>query len=215
MSLTRLQFRRGTAAEWTSGNPVLAPGEVGLELDTGKFKIGNGLVSWTTLDYGLASAYDVAVKNGFVGTESEWIDSLNGKSAYEVAVEGGFTGTESEWLSSLIGPQGPQGTSGFAYPQVAALPDFSYTVPSSVAGYVLTTSSSSDLTITLATTTAFTPGQHILVIRKGIGEVIIAAGSGVSVLSTGGRRKLDEQYSAVTILCTATNEYTLIGDLKL
>ncbi len=35
-----------------------------------------------------------------------------GDSAYEVAVANGFVGTESEWLASLIGPQGPQGEQG-------------------------------------------------------------------------------------------------------
>ena len=35
-----------------------------------------------------------------------------GKSAYEVAVEEGYTGTEEEWLASLVGPQGPQGIQG-------------------------------------------------------------------------------------------------------
>lgn len=35
-----------------------------------------------------------------------------GASAYEVAVENGFVGTESQWLASLVGPQGPQGPQG-------------------------------------------------------------------------------------------------------
>lgn len=35
-----------------------------------------------------------------------------GKSAYEVAVDNGFEGTEAEWLSSLEGPQGPKGDQG-------------------------------------------------------------------------------------------------------
>jgi hypothetical protein len=47
----RAQFRRGTAAEWTSVNPILASGELGLESDTGKFKIGDGTASWTDLVY--------------------------------------------------------------------------------------------------------------------------------------------------------------------
>lgn len=48
----QFQFRRGTAAEWTSSNPILAEGELGLETDTDKFKIGNGADSWTVLSYG-------------------------------------------------------------------------------------------------------------------------------------------------------------------
>lgn len=40
-----------------------------------------------------------------------------GDSAYEVAVANGFVGTEIEWLSSLVGPQGPQGIQGEIGPQ--------------------------------------------------------------------------------------------------
>ena len=55
------------------------------------------------------SAYEVAVENGFDGTEEEWLASLtgaDGKSAYQIAVENGFTGTEAEWIESLKGKDG-------------------------------------------------------------------------------------------------------------
>ena len=55
---------------------------------------------------GKLSAYELAVENGFVGTEQEWLNSLKGKSAYELAVENGFVGTEQEWLDSLKGDSG-------------------------------------------------------------------------------------------------------------
>lgn len=59
------------------------------------------------------SAYEIAVDNGFVGTEEEWINSLTkGKSAYEIAVEHGFKGTEAEWLDSLKGDKGDSGDDG-------------------------------------------------------------------------------------------------------
>lgn len=48
---TIIQFRRGTAAEWTAVNPTLAVGEVGYETDTGKIKVGNGSSTWTALGY--------------------------------------------------------------------------------------------------------------------------------------------------------------------
>mgnify|MGYP001037212198 CR=1 FL=1 len=47
------------------------------------------------------SAYQVALNNGFVGTITEWVDSLKGSSAYQVALDNGFVGTETEWLESL------------------------------------------------------------------------------------------------------------------
>lgn len=48
---TRIQHRRGTASEWTTANPVLAEGELGLETDTAKWKIGDGATAWTSLGY--------------------------------------------------------------------------------------------------------------------------------------------------------------------
>lgn len=48
---TRMQQRRGTAAQWTSANPVLAAGEIGFETDTNKFKIGDGTTNWASLKY--------------------------------------------------------------------------------------------------------------------------------------------------------------------
>lgn len=38
--------------------------------------------------------------------------SKAGDSAYEVAQKNGFKGTEQEWLASLVGPRGPQGLPG-------------------------------------------------------------------------------------------------------
>ena len=62
------------------------------------------------------SAYDIAVKHGYQGTEEEWAKGLtpnggagggaNGKSAYELAVQDGYQGTLQEWLKSLVGKDG-------------------------------------------------------------------------------------------------------------
>ena len=47
-----IKFRRGTSSSWTSnGNIILASGEPGYELDTGRFKIGNGSTIWNNLPY--------------------------------------------------------------------------------------------------------------------------------------------------------------------
>jgi hypothetical protein len=48
---TQMQIRRDTAANWTSSNPTLASGEIGLETDTNKFKIGTGAAVWASLSY--------------------------------------------------------------------------------------------------------------------------------------------------------------------
>jgi len=48
----QIQFRRGTAQEWSSVNPTLAEAEMGIEIDTNLFKIGNGFDPWNDLPYG-------------------------------------------------------------------------------------------------------------------------------------------------------------------
>lgn len=47
----RHQQAADTAANWTTNNPVLMAGEIGVEQDTGFIKIGNGVSSWNTLGY--------------------------------------------------------------------------------------------------------------------------------------------------------------------
>jgi hypothetical protein len=77
----RIQLRRDTAANWTSSNPVLRAGELGIETDTLKFKIGNGSNTWTQItnyanvtDAGLSnslSSYILAEDQGTPGGPAE------------------------------------------------------------------------------------------------------------------------------------------------
>lgn len=64
------------------------------------------------------SAYEVAVDNGFKGTEQQWLGSLkgekgeagnDGKSSYQLAIANGYEGTEKQWLASLKGNRGDDG----------------------------------------------------------------------------------------------------------
>lgn len=46
-----IKLRRGHSSEWTTDNPVLSSGEPGIELNTGLFKIGDGVKAWNALPY--------------------------------------------------------------------------------------------------------------------------------------------------------------------
>jgi hypothetical protein len=61
---TRMQQRRGTAAQWTAANPILAAGEIGFETDTSKFKMGNGSSAWSALTYFANAAELSAIIDG-------------------------------------------------------------------------------------------------------------------------------------------------------
>lgn len=45
------KLRRDTALAWAQKNPVLADGEPGFEKDTGRLKVGDGVLPWLTLEY--------------------------------------------------------------------------------------------------------------------------------------------------------------------
>jgi hypothetical protein len=56
----QIQLRNDTATNWTNADPILAQGEMGIETDTRLFKIGDGIKTWSELDYGpLAGVPDV------------------------------------------------------------------------------------------------------------------------------------------------------------
>lgn len=57
----KIQIRNDTKNNWTTQNPVLLKGEMGVETDTRKFKFGDGVSDWTTLEY--ASATGAIIMN--------------------------------------------------------------------------------------------------------------------------------------------------------
>jgi Major tropism determinant N-terminal domain len=80
-AITKLQIRRGTAAEWSATNPVLADGELGWDTTNLEFKMGDGVTNWTALPYLLAD--DLAAKAplsnpAFTGTVSGITKSMVG-----------------------------------------------------------------------------------------------------------------------------------------
>ncbi|OGI00309.1 MAG: hypothetical protein A2Y25_01620 [Candidatus Melainabacteria bacterium GWF2_37_15] len=58
MGNTTIQLNHDTAANWTTNNPTLAAGEIGLETDTKRIKVGDGSTTWNSLAYyGVGSSF--------------------------------------------------------------------------------------------------------------------------------------------------------------
>ena len=53
----RFQLRRDTAANWASANPTMALGEPGVETDTLKVKVGDGVTPWNSLSYSITKDF--------------------------------------------------------------------------------------------------------------------------------------------------------------
>ena len=71
ITLSALQKqRRDTAANWTAANPTLLAGEIGIESDTGYWKVGDGSTVWNSLAYLSGLGSTIAVNKGGTGQTS-------------------------------------------------------------------------------------------------------------------------------------------------
>ena len=92
----------------------------------------------------------------------------------------------------------------------------SYSLVASDQDKLVTLSNAAAITLTVPPS-VFSAGQLINIQQIGAGQVTLAAGSGVTITSTGATSaapKLRAQFSAATVVCTAANTFTVIGDLS-
>lgn len=128
MPFIQLQLRRGTKTEWETVNPILAAGELGLDIDTNQLKLGNGTDAWKTLPYfglqgpsgpkgdpgqGISIAGTVASSAALPATGAPgaiWITADNGH---------GWTWSGTAWVDvgAIQGAVGPKGDTGPAGPK--------------------------------------------------------------------------------------------------
>lgn len=84
----QIQLRRDTAADWTSVDPTLAEGELGIETDTDKVKIGDGATAWTSLPYfspGVSEITDIPTSE----TDTALVLAPDGVGGVEFRAESG------------------------------------------------------------------------------------------------------------------------------
>jgi hypothetical protein len=106
----RQQQRRGTASQWASANPILSAAEIGFEVDTNKFKIGDGTNRWEDLIYFTADAAS-AIQDLIDGAPGV-LDTLNELAA--------AIGDDANFVTTV--------TSGLATKAPIASPTFTGTV---------------------------------------------------------------------------------------
>ena len=240
---SRLQNRRDTAANWTANNPTLAAGEIGLETDTAKFKMGNGSTAWTSLAYAYtAGAQGTTGTQGATGTQGiQGTTGLQGTTgAQGTTGTQGLTGTQGtqgiQGNTGIQGLQGLQGTTGLqgltGIQGTTGLQGTTGSVGGGIGGFnaqtgttytfvvgdlnkLVTASNASAITVTVPPS-VFSANDVVNLQQIGAGQVTFAAGSGVTITSTGATSaapKIRAQYSACSIVCTASNTFTIVGDI--
>lgn len=91
-----------------------------------------------------------------------------------------------------------------------------YTLVAADVGKWVTASNASAITVTVPPS-VFSTGNIINLQQIGAGQVTFAQGSGVTITSTGASAsapKIRAQYAAVSIICTGSNAFTIVGDVS-
>ena len=115
---TIIQLRNDTAANFTTYNPVLAQGEIGLELDTKKIKVGDGVKTWNQLGYWVGpltseqviaalgyTPYDSSNPDGYISgiTSSDVIEALGFTPYSDANPDGYISGITSSDVTTALG----------------------------------------------------------------------------------------------------------------
>lgn len=216
----RLQNRRDTAANWTANNPTLAAGELGLETDTTKYKIGDGSTAWNSLAYaytaGAAGATGPTGATGPVGATGP--TGITGPTG-PVGATGPIGATGPTGPTGSVGATGATGATGAGGVEaVNAQVGTTYTFVLTDRDDLVTASNASTQTYTipLNSSVAFPTGSLINLIQIGAGQVHVSGAGGVTVLSTGATAatpKTRAQYSAMTLIKAGTDTWYATGDI--
>jgi hypothetical protein len=124
---------------------------------------------------------------------------------------------------NVVGPTGSTGATGAtgATGTTTGLLGFNaqtgttYTLIATDANKLVTASNASAITVTVPPS-VFSANDVINLQQIGAGQVTFAAGSGVTITSNGATSaapKTRVQYSACSIICTASNTFTIMGDI--
>ena len=113
------------------------------------------------------------------------------------------------------GPTGPTGAAG-AILAINAQTGTSYTLASTDLNDLVTLNNAGAITLTIPPS-VFSANDSLSIAQIGAGQVTFAQGAGVTITSTGATAsapKLRAQYSAATVICTASNTFLVVGDIS-
>jgi hypothetical protein len=230
--VTQIQLRRGTAAQWTSANPILASGELGVETDTVKAKIGDGALAWNSLPYfggDVSTTATQTLTNKTISVDNNTLSGIAATSFVLSNASGNIDGTVAQKVipsGDVVGTSDTQTLTNktLTDPKINLAFDAetaSYTAVLANNGQVVTMDNASPNTFSIPTnaSVAFPVGTQINVLQIGAGQTTIqAVTSGTtSILSTGGTAaapKIRARYGAATCIKAATDLWYVIGDIS-
>jgi len=158
---------------------------------------------WTTPDdTDLVKDGAAAIRTALGGVDTSFVD-LKGGTTGQVLAKNSNTDLDFTWTE--------QDDTTLAF---NAQTGTTYTLVATDSAKLVTTSNASPVTVTIPAN-VFTTGNQINIQSIGVGLTTISGGS-VTITSTGASSSapvLRARYSAATIICTASNVFTIVGDL--
>lgn len=160
---------------------------------------------WTVpSDTDLVKDGAAAIRTALGGPDTSFVD-LKGGTTGQVLSKASGTDLDFTWIEQDDTTLSFNAQTGTTYTLVAA--DL---------GKLVTTSNASAVTVTIPPS-VFAAGNIINLQSIGVGLTSLAQGAGVTITSTGATASaptLRARYSACTIICTASNTFTVVGDIS-
>ena len=232
----QIQLRGGLAADWTSTNPTLAEGEVGVEKDTLKLKVGNGTTAWTSLAYfgsaGTVTSVAMSVPTGLSVSGSPVTTS----GTFAVGLQTGYsiptTSSQTNWDSAyserrqwdggstnLVAATGRTSLGLVIGTDVLAPNGSAASLTSFPTFNQNTTGTAAGLSATLAVTsggtgqTSYTDGQLLIGNSTGntLTKATLTAGSGISITNGSGSISIAATNSGTVTSVTGTSPVVSSG----
>jgi hypothetical protein len=139
-----IQVRRDTTVNWESANPVLADGEMGFDITTKKFKVGNGTTNWNALEYNTVSGTPTAL--------SDLTKDINFDERYYTKTEINAKLLVQFYTQTSLSIDGANGNFFLVTVSVNASFSLSNIATGTMYYFVITNNGASDITITLPNT---------------------------------------------------------------
>ena len=176
----QVQLRRGSTSQWSTANPTLAAGEVGVDVTLTKFKVGNGSTAWNSLGYATLT-FQGAYAGGTTYYPNDVVTSA-GSTYIATAQTTGSAPPSANWsLLAQAGTNGTNGTNGISFIWEGAWNNGVVYTPNDVVSY-----NNSTYICTVTTTAGIDPtntSYWSLMALAGAGDVVGPASSTDSVLA--------------------------------
>ena len=219
---TRMQQRRGTQAQWTAANPILAAGEIGFETDTSKFKMGNGSSTWSALQYFANAAELAAIVDGAPGllnTLDELAQAIGDDPAFFTTTTNNlalkapianptFTGTVGGVTKSMVGLANVDNTTDALKP-VSTAAQAALDLKAPLASPSLSGVPTAPTAVTTTNTTQIATTQFV---QTKVNELIDAAPGALNTLNELAAAIADDENYAATLAASVGTKVSKAGD---